>query len=147
MADRHIQICDQLERNATAEAARLGLSFDELVAMALHDFVDSPVNGIDELLAQVTAFVDRHFSTESFPPNVTQRVFGHIRRTPYLWSLYEAEICDADGCPDPHARQSLNHRVEALVASRLHAQLEPTMQTLNPERELAECCSLLRPTE
>jgi hypothetical protein len=137
--EAHVHLPDHLAQHAAQEAERLGISLDDLIVVAVHDFT--------RLLSAVSAYVDRHFSPESFPPNVTLRVFHHIRGDQQLRLLYDAEIRDLYGHVDEFARASLNHAISAAVANRLEAQVVGHAETLNPDVDLTESCALLRPTQ
>ncbi len=128
--EAHVHLPDHLAEHAAQEAERLGISLDDLIVVAVHDFTEMPSDRKMRLLAGVAAYVDRHFSPESFPPNVTLRVFHHVRSDERLRMLYDAEIRDFYGHMDEFARASLNHAISATVASRLEAEIVGHLEPL-----------------
>jgi hypothetical protein len=145
--DAHVHLPDHLAQHAAQEAERLRISLDDLILVAVHDFTEQPSDRKTRLLAEVSAFVERHFSPESFPPNATLRVFHHIRSDARLRSLYDAETRDLYGHVDDFARASLNHAISTTVANRLSAEVIGHLSPLDPDTELTETCQLLRPTQ
>ena len=145
--EAHVHLPDHLAQHAAEEAERLGISFDDLIVVAVHDFTEQPTDRKVRLLTEVAAYVDRHFSPESFPPDVTLRVFHHVRGDERLRLLYDAETHDLYGHIDGFARASLNHAISATVASRLEAEVIGHLEPLDPDADLAETCALLRPTQ
>ncbi len=145
--EAHVHLPDHLAQHAAAEAERLRISLDDLIVVAVHDFTEQPSDRKTRLLAEVAAYVDRHFSPESFPPNATLRVLHHIRGDERLRMLYDAEVHDLYGHMDEFARASLNHAISATVASRLEAEVIGHLEPLDPDVDLAETCPLLRPTQ
>ena len=77
--EAHVHLPDHLAQHAAQEAERLRISLDDLIVVAIHDFTEQPSERRARLLAEVAAYVERHFSPENFPSNVTLRVFHHIR--------------------------------------------------------------------
>src|SRR5579859_4683488 len=131
--EARVHLPDHLAQHAAEEAQRLKISLDDLIVVAVHDFTEQPSDRRTRLLHEVTAYVDRHFSPESFPSNVVVRVFHHIRSDERLRALYEAETRSQDGHVDDFARASLNHAISAAVASRLEAQICGHLEPLDPD--------------
>src|SRR5215203_7068824 len=117
-----VRLPDRIAKRASEEATSLGLSIEELIVLAVQEYVDDPLDGRVRLLAEVAAFIDRTYSPESFPTDVMLRVFQHIRRHPELRALYDAETHDEGGHPEPHARTHLNRQIRCLVECRLDAE-------------------------
>ena len=145
--DAHVHLPDHLAEHATVEAERLGLSLDDLILVAVHDFTEAPSDRRTRLLAKIGAYVNRHFSVEAFPDDVVLRVLRYIRTDDHLRMLYEAETRDFYGHIDEHARASLNHAIGATVASRLEAEVVGHLEELDPSTDLADSCVILRPTQ
>ena len=145
--EAHIHLPDHLAQHAAAEADRLGISLDDLIVIAVHDFTELPSDRKTRLLAEVSAFVDRHFSPESFPANVLVRVFQHLQTDSRVRAMYEAETRDIYGHTDDFARASLNHAIQTAVASRLEAKVVDDSDSFEPSVNLAGKCVLLRPTQ
>src|ERR1700680_4580139 len=134
--EAHVHLPDHLAQHAAQEAERLRISLDDLIVVAIHDFTEQPSERRARLLAEVAAYVERHFSPENFPSNVTLRVFHHIRGDERLRMLYDAEIHDLYGHMDGFARASLNHAIGATVASRLEAEVIGHLEPLDPDVDL-----------
>jgi hypothetical protein len=144
--EAHVHLPEHLAAHATLEAERLGLSLDDLILVAVHDFTEAPSDRRTRLLAKIAAYVARHYSLEDFPADVVLRVLRHVRADDHLRMLYDAEIRDFYGNIDDHARASLNHAIGATVASRLEGELTGHLEALDAATDLADTCVLLRPT-
>jgi hypothetical protein len=143
--ETHVHLPEHLAEHAAEEAERLGISLDDLILVAVHDFTEAPSDRRTRLLAKLAAYVDRHYSSESFPTDVALRIFHHVRNDDHLRMLYDAEIRDFYGHIDDHARASLNHAIGATVASRLEAEVTGHLNDLDPDVDLTDTCVLLRP--
>jgi hypothetical protein len=142
-----VRLPDRIALRAAEEASTLGLSMEELIVLAVQEYIDDPLDGRVRLLAEVAAFIDRTYSPESFPPDVMLRVFQHIRRNPELHDVYYAETHDDEGHLEPHARAHLNRQIRCLVACRLDAETIGEPEQLDPEFSLTDSWARLRPTQ
>jgi len=91
MINTLVRLPDRIHMRAVEEASSMGLSIEELILLAVQEYVDDPLDGRVRLLAEIAAFIDRTYSPESFPPDVMLRVFHHIRRNPDLHAVYRAD--------------------------------------------------------
>jgi hypothetical protein len=142
-----VRLPDRIALRAAEEASTLGLSMEELIVLAVQEYIDDPLDGRVRLLAEVAAFIDRTYSPESFPPDVMLRVFQHIRRNADLHDLYHAETHDEQGNLEPHAKSHLNRQIRCLVACRLDAETIGEPELLDPELSLTDSWARLRPTQ
>jgi len=147
MLNTLVRLPDRIAMRAAEEASTLGISIEELILLAVQEYVDDPLDGRVRLLAEVAAFIDRTYSPESFPPDVMLRVFHHIRRNPELHQVYYAETHDEHGHPEPHAKAHLNRQIRCLVACRLDAETIGEPQHPDPELSLTDSWARLRPTQ
>ncbi len=142
-----VHLPDHLAAHAEVEAERLGLSLDDLILVAVHDFTEAPSDRRTRLLGKIAAFVGRRYSLQEFPEDVVLQVLRHIRADDHLRMLYDAEIRDFYGNIDSHARASLIHAIGATVASRLQGEVigQLELDPEDPATDLADACVLLRP--
>lgn len=146
--NKTVRLPAHVVRAANTRAAELGLTFTDVVEVALRDHLGLGGNAAFDVLEQVrdhlmAAYPDR----QGFPRDVTLDVFKHLRAEPTLWALYTDAIRGADGELATAARDSLHRRIGRAVKVVLNATVIGRSQPLDPEVELICSHALLEPTD
>jgi hypothetical protein len=131
---------------ATTRAHELGLTFTDVVEMALRDYLGLGGTASFELLQGVRDhLVGLYPDQKGFPPDVTLQVFRHLRQDRKLWRLYRSATRGADGEVDKRAIASLHRRIGRGVKVALAAKVVGRSLPLDPLEELITSHALLEP--
>lgn len=140
-----VRLPQELARRAENEAFRLGLSFSDYVLNALRQALGDGGDPAIDFLRRLAIWLEGEFDPHNFPPDVTLRVFHHIRDSAALRREYEALITRADGRRDWEAVAGLHRRIGLLVKVVLGAEVIGRSLPLDPGEHLVRTHSLLRP--
>lgn len=136
-----------LVHSGEKEAAQLGLTFNDIVEIALADYLSMPKNPVFDMLETVRDYLLREFpDRQGFPQDVTLQVFKFIRNNKDTWSLYEAATTDGEGQLVEALRDSLHRRIGKAVKSVLEAKVVGRSLPLDPTVELISSHALLTPS-
>ena len=132
---------------ADLRAADLGITFTDVVEMALRSFLELDGNPSFELLEWVRDdLVGRYPDHKGFPRDVTLEVFREIRRSTEAWKLYVAATHDEAGDLVTPARDSLHRRIGRATKIVLRATVVGRSLPLDPTTELISSHALLEPS-
>lgn len=130
------------EQRAEAE----GLTFNDIVDLAVARHLGVPANPAFEVLEAVREFLQAEYpSRRAFPQDVTLRVFRHIQADESLRALYVAATAGADGETDEALRDALHRRIGKRVKAVLGAKVTGRSLPLDPAIELIRSHALLAP--
>ena len=132
---------------ADLRAADLGITFTDVVEMALRSFLELDGNPSFELLEWVRDdLVGRYPDHQGFPRDVTLEVFREIRGSTEAWKLYVAATHDEAGDLIAAARDSLHRRIGRATKLVLGARVVGRSLPLDPTTELITSHALLEPS-
>lgn len=135
-----VRLPDPLAEAAEAAALQLGLTFNDIVEVALSSHLQMPANkGHAVLMAVRDHLVETYPIQRGFPQDVTLEVFRHIQSDKHLWSLYQAAV----GQDDEAARDSLHRKIGKAVKAVLGAKVVGRSLPLDPAVELIRSHALL----
>jgi hypothetical protein len=120
---RSVRIPVALVHDTEERAARLGLTFTDLVVDALAVATGQPRYPRVALLSEVAALVRSLYPGNDYPPDVIRRVFQEIQRTPALMQLYKATVSmDGEKYRDEN-RAAVNQAIGKLVVALFGAEV------------------------
>lgn len=137
-----VRLPEPLAEAAEAAALQLGLTFNDIVEVALSIHLKMPANkGHAVLIAVRDHLVAAYPNQRGFPQDVTLDVFRRIQSDKHLWSLYQAAV----GPNDEAARDSLHRKIGKAVKAVLGAKVDGRSLPLDPAVELIRSHALLSP--
>ncbi len=147
LTTKTLRLPSDLVQAAQARAEETGLNLSDMVEAALAEYLGLPRNqGFAVLEAVRTHLLQRYPRRQTFPQDVTLRVFRHIQTDEALQALYRAAVMDPDGALDETARDSLHRRIGKLVKQVLRARVVGRSLPLDPTVDLVRSHALLAPT-
>ena len=123
-----------------------GLTFNDIVEIAVAKHLGLPLNPAFELLEAVRDYLQAEYPPGgAFPQDVTRRVFRHLRTNKKLWAKYLAAIEGKDGQADERLRGAVHRRIGKRVKAVLGAVVVGRSLPLDPAVELIRSHALLAP--
>ena len=125
-------------------AAETGLTFSDVVEVALRKELNMPVNALHELILEASAWLRSRYPTGTqFPQDVTLRTVHQIRDEPVLRALYDGAVSNGSGSVDPDARHVVHRQVGRMVKRVLGARVVGRSNPLDPSVHLISSHALL----
>jgi hypothetical protein len=115
-----IWIPEDLDVMIRHRADSLGLSYNNVIMDALHQFFKMDRDPTSALMQDLRIWLLDEYSMSSFPEDVTLQAFLYIQRTPKLRRRYE-QILEAE--PGSRTQATLNRRIGQAVRQTLGAKV------------------------
>ncbi len=144
---RSVRLPPEVMAAAEVKASELGLTFNDVVEVALRRMLDMKTDAKTELMIEIAQRLrDRFPRRTGFPNHVTRDVFHDIRDDEDLKKLYDEAIRGEDGTVDENKKGTVHKQVGHLVRRVLGAKVVGRSLPLDPEVDLIGSHALLEPS-
>ncbi len=142
---KSLRLEENIVQQINTKCDEIGMSFNDFILYALNVQFGIENDNSLELLKLLAQWIRKHYSKDSFPDDITLRVFHQIRDSEQLSKIYNSIIYGEKKLKNIQLMISLHRRIGRMVKMILNAKVKARSIPLDPELNLIKTYSLLEP--